>query len=151
VIETARAVWPSRRLVMAYQPHRYSRTHDLYDDFVRVLSLVDKLVVLEVYPAGETYIAGADGRALCQGIRERGRVNPVYAADPDEAYGLLPQLLESGDVLLVQGAGNVNQLSRRLRGTSNETEPAESPIHHPRRSAAAGRRRDRVPARPLRD
>ena len=116
VIETARAVWPSRRLVMAYQPHRYSRTHDLYDDFVRVLSLVDKLVVLEVYPAGETYIAGADGRALCQGIRERGRVNPVYAADPDEAYGLLPQLLESGDVLLVQGAGNVNQLSRRLRG-----------------------------------
>jgi UDP-N-acetylmuramate--alanine ligase len=120
VIDTARAVWPGRRLVMVYQPHRYTRTHDLYDDFVRVLSTVDKLVLLEVYAAGEGYIAGADGRALCQGIRERGRINPVYAADPDEAHGLLPALLESGDVLLVQGAGNVSQLSRRLRGDNQE-------------------------------
>jgi UDP-N-acetylmuramate--alanine ligase len=116
VIETARAVWPDRRLVMIYQPHRFTRTHDLYDDFVRVLSHVDKLVLLEVYAAGESYIAGADGRALCQGIRERGRLNPVYAADPDEALSLLPGLLESGDLLLVQGAGNVSHLSRRLRG-----------------------------------
>jgi UDP-N-acetylmuramate--alanine ligase len=116
VIETARAVWPDRRLLMTYQPHRFTRTHDLYDDFVRVLSLVDKLVLLEVYAAGESYIAGADGRALCQGIRERGRLNPVYAADSDEALSLLPGLLEDGDVLLVQGAGNISQLSRRLRG-----------------------------------
>jgi UDP-N-acetylmuramate--alanine ligase len=118
VIETARVVWPQRRLVMTYQPHRYSRTHDLYDDFVRVLSLVDKLVVLEVYAAGESFVAGADGRSLCQGIRERGRLNPVYAADPDEARTLLPDLLEPGDVLLVQGAGNVSQLSRRLVGAN---------------------------------
>jgi len=116
VIDTARAVWPERRLVMAYQPHRYTRTHDLYDDFVRVLSQVDKLVLLEVYSAGERAIAGADGRALCQGIRDRGNVNPVYAANPDEALALLPNLLESGDVLLVQGAGNVSQMSRRLSG-----------------------------------
>jgi len=116
VIETARAVWPDRRLVMTYQPHRFTRTHDLYDDFVRVLSMVDKLVVLEVYAAGESYIAGADGRALCQGIRDRGRLNPVYAKNVEDAQALLPRLVEEGDVLLVQGAGNISQLSRRLRG-----------------------------------
>src|SRR5262245_28141976 len=116
VIETARKVWPKRRLVMIYQPHRYTRTHDLYDDFTKVLSTVDKLVLLEVYSAGEEYLAGADGHALCLGIRERGAVNPIYAADPGEAYNLLPQILEDGDVLLVQGAGNVNQVSKRLRG-----------------------------------
>ncbi len=116
VIETARAVWPERRLVMVYQPHRFTRTQDLYDDFVRVLSLVDKLVLLDVYAAGEAPIVGADSRALCQGIRERGRVNPVRAADVAEAEDLLPRLIDEGDVLLVQGAGNVSQLSRRLRG-----------------------------------
>jgi UDP-N-acetylmuramate--alanine ligase len=101
---------------MIYQPHRYTRTQDLYDDFTRVLSTIDKLVLLEVYSAGEDRLAGADGHALCQGIRERGAVNPIYAADPAEAYDLLPQILEDGDVLLVQGAGNVNQVSKRLRG-----------------------------------
>jgi UDP-N-acetylmuramate--alanine ligase len=116
VIETARKVWPERRLVMIYQPHRYTRTHDLYDDFTKVLSTVDKLVLLEVYSAGESHLAGADGHALCQGIRERGSINPIFAADPGEAYDLLPHIIESGDVLLVQGAGNVNQVSKRLRG-----------------------------------
>jgi UDP-N-acetylmuramate--alanine ligase len=116
VIEAARKVWPDRRLVMTYQPHRYTRTHDLYDDFTKVLSTVDKLVLLEVYAAGEDPIAGADSHALCQGIRERGSLNPIYAANPAEAFDLLPNILENGDVLLVQGAGNVNQLSNRLRG-----------------------------------
>jgi len=73
-------------------------------------------LLLEVYSAGERAITGADGRALAQGIRERGGVNPVYAANPDEAFALLPNLVEAGDVLLVQGAGNVSQLSRRLSG-----------------------------------
>ncbi len=116
VIETARSVWPDRRLVMVYQPHRYTRTHDLYDDFVRVLALVDKLIVLDVYAAGEQPIAGADSRALCQGIRDRGALSPVHAATPNEALELLPRLIETGDVLLVQGAGNVSALSRQLRG-----------------------------------
>jgi len=116
VIEAARKVWPERRLVMAYQPHRFTRTHDLYDDFTKVLSTVDKLVLLEVYAAGEDPIAGADSHALCQGIRDRGVLNPIYAADPSEAFELLPNVLENGDVLLVQGAGSVNQLSNRLRG-----------------------------------
>jgi UDP-N-acetylmuramate--alanine ligase len=116
VIDAARKVWPNRRLVMVYQPHRFTRTHDLYDEFTKVLSRVDKLMLLDVYSAGEDYIAGADSHALGQGIRDRGLINPIYAANPQEAYALLPNVLESDDVLLVQGAGNVNQLSKRLRG-----------------------------------
>lgn len=118
VIETVRKVWPERRLVMVYQPHRYTRTRDLYDDFVKVLSGVDVLVLLEVYSAGEEPLPGADGKALCQGIRQRGRVNPTFSENPDEALDLLPGLLKDGDVLLVQGAGNVSRISQRLRGRS---------------------------------
>jgi UDP-N-acetylmuramate--alanine ligase len=115
VIDTARQVWPRRRLVMAYQPHRYSRTRDLYDDFVRVLCDVDALLLLEVYSAGEEPIPGADARALSHGIRQRGPgAVPVLADTPDEALALLPKLLRDGDVLVVQGAGNVNQISNHL-------------------------------------
>lgn len=114
VIETARSVWPERRLVMAYQPHRFSRTRDLFDDFVRVLSGVDELVLLDVYSAGEQPIAGADGKSLCQGLRQRGGVSPIFAQDCAEAFELLPSLVRDGDILLVQGAGNVSQLSTTL-------------------------------------
>ncbi len=114
VIQTARSVWPDRRLVMAYQPHRYSRTRDLFDDFVRVLSGVDELVLLDVFSAGEQPIAGADGKALCQGLRQRAAVSPIFAQDCDEALELLPSLVRDGDVVLVQGAGNVSQLSTTL-------------------------------------
>ena len=89
---------------MVYQPHRYSRTRDLFDDFVRVLSEVDTLILLEVYSAGEVPIPGADSKALAQAIRQRGQVSPVYAQDPDEALALLPSLVKHGEVLLVQGA-----------------------------------------------
>ncbi|NKC00967.1 MAG: UDP-N-acetylmuramate--L-alanine ligase [Pseudomonadales bacterium] len=117
VIETARRVWPDRRLAMIYQPHRYSRTRDLFEDFVRVLSNVDALVLLDVYAAGETRIAGADGRSLSQAIRQRGGLSPIFAADPDEALELLPSFVNQGDVLLVQGAGNVSRISNELRPT----------------------------------
>lgn len=116
VIKTAREVWPERRLAMVYQPHRYSRTRDLFDDFVRVLSGVDALMLLDVYAAGETRIDGADSKALAQAIRQRGELNPVYAVDAEEAFGLLENFLANDDVLLVQGAGNVNTLSNRLTG-----------------------------------
>lgn len=116
VISTARQLWPNRRVVMAYQPHRYSRTRDLFDDFVRVLSSVDALVLLEVYAAGEAPLAGADGKALCQGVRQRGGLLPVFAADTDEALGILPGILEADDVLIVQGAGNVNAISAAMLG-----------------------------------
>jgi UDP-N-acetylmuramate--alanine ligase len=115
VVETARSVWPGRRLVMAYQPHRYTRTRDLYDDFVRVLSDLDVLILLEVYAAGEEPIAGADGRALSQGIRQRVvHAPPIFAETPEEALGLLKSVVRQDDVLLVQGAGNVNVISNQL-------------------------------------
>jgi UDP-N-acetylmuramate--alanine ligase len=119
VISTARDMWPDRRLVMCYQPHRYTRTRDLYDDFVRVLSAVDVLVCLEVYAAGEAPIAGADGKALCQGIRQRASLIPMFAEDPDEALRILADVVEPGDVVLVQGAGNVNRISNVLAGQAD--------------------------------
>ncbi len=119
VIETARDMWPDRRLVMCYQPHRYTRTRDLYDEFVRVLSGVDVLICLEVYAAGETPIAGADAKALCQGIRQRANLIPMYAEGPEEALQVLEDVVEPGDVVLVQGAGNVNRISNVLTGVSD--------------------------------
>ena len=116
VIKTAREVWPDRRLVMVYQPHRYSRTKDLFDSFVRVLSGVDALILLDVYAAGEERIDGADSKALAQAIRQRGQLNPIYAVDTNEALELLPTLVAPKDVLVVQGAGNVNTISNRLTG-----------------------------------
>ena len=119
VIETARSVWPERRLVMVYQPHRYTRTQELYDDFVKVLLLVDLLLIVEVYGAGEDMIAGADGRALCRGVRRFGGTNPLFTSTPEEALELLRSLLRSGDVLIVQGAGNVSRVSRGFEETGN--------------------------------
>lgn len=116
-ISAARQAWPDRRLVMVYQPHRYSRTKDLYEDFVRVLSEVDCLVLLEVYSAGETPVAGADGRSLSGTIRNRGKVDPVFVANISEITDELQRLLKDGDVLLTQGAGNVGVLSAALAAT----------------------------------
>ena len=118
VIETARALWPERRLVMVYQPHRFTRTRDLFEDFVRVLSSVDGLMLLDVYAAGEAPIAGADSRALSQAIRQRGDTSPVFATDPQEALALLEAFCQPNDVLIVQGAGNVSSVSNELRGQS---------------------------------
>lgn len=119
VIDTARRVWPERRIAMVYQPHRFSRTQDLFEDFVRVLSSVDALMLLDVYAAGEQPIAGADGPALSQAIRQRGSVSPVFATDAQEALHLLPAFCRTDDVVLVQGAGNVSAVSRGLRGLND--------------------------------
>ncbi len=116
VLSTARKVWPTRRLVMIFQPHRYSRTRDLFDEFVRVLSQVDALIVIDVYSAGEEPIPGADGRALCQGLRARGAVDPVFAVSAAEAVEILDNIVRADDVVIVQGAGNVSQVSRELVG-----------------------------------
>ncbi len=119
-LAAARAVWPDRRMVAVFQPHRYTRTHELFEDFVRVLSAADALVLTEVYPAGEAPIAGADGRSLARAIRARGELDPVFAADLDEARRLLPGLVREGDVLLVMGAGDVGRLARALAGGEEE-------------------------------
>ncbi|WP_394130656.1 UDP-N-acetylmuramate--L-alanine ligase [Shewanella maritima] len=113
-IKAARAGWPDKRLVMAYQPHRYSRTRDLYEDFVDVLSQVDCLVLLDVYAAGEAPIPGADGRALCRSIRARGQLDPVFVSSPEQLTAVLPDVLSNDDLLLTQGAGNIGALSKNL-------------------------------------
>ena len=113
-INAVRAGWPERRLVMIFQPHRYTRTRDLYDDFADVLSKVDVLIMLDVYSAGEDPIPGADGRALCRSIRQRGQLDPVFVATPSEVPAVLAELLRDGDLVLTQGAGNVGALSRNL-------------------------------------
>jgi UDP-N-acetylmuramate--alanine ligase len=116
VIQTAREVWPSRRLVMVFQPHRFTRTRDLYDDFVRVLSEVDMLVVLDVYAAGEAHITGADARSLCRSIRQRGQVDPIFLANVDDVEAALEELVRDDDLVITQGAGDIGRLSRRLTG-----------------------------------
>ncbi|WP_166836722.1 UDP-N-acetylmuramate--L-alanine ligase [Rheinheimera pleomorphica] len=113
-IAAVRAAWPQRRLVMAYQPHRFTRTRDLYEDFAKVLSAVDKLLLLEVYSAGEAPIAGADSRSLCRSIRARGSLDPVYVAQPAELASSLADVLQDGDVVLTQGAGNIGALVKQL-------------------------------------
>lgn len=114
VIQAVRKGWPERRLVMAYQPHRYTRTRDLYDDFVQVLSKVDVLLLLDVYSAGEAFIAGADSRALARSIRQRGQVDPVFVESIDAVPEVLAPLLQAGDIVVTQGAGNVGLLAGTL-------------------------------------
>ncbi len=113
VIRAVREGWPERRLVMIHQPHRYTRTRDLYEDFVKVLSDVDLLLLMEVYPAGEEPIPGADSRSLCRSIRQRG-VEPVYVDGPEGVADILRNLLQPGDLLLTQGAGNITSLAHQL-------------------------------------
>ena len=105
-----RAAWPQRRLVVVFQPHRYTRTRDLFDDFCNVLADVDTLVLTEVYAAGEAPIAGADGRALSAGIRARGKSQPVFVDGIEQVPDVLADVLRPDDVLLTLGAGNVGSL-----------------------------------------
>lgn len=116
VIETAREVWPGRRLVMIFQPHRYTRTRDLYDDFVRVLSDVDMLVMLDTYAAGEAPVAGADARSLCRSIRQRGQLDPIFLAGVADVPVALEDLVRDGDLVITQGAGDIGKLSPTLTG-----------------------------------
>jgi UDP-N-acetylmuramate--alanine ligase len=113
-LAATRAGWQDQRLVVVFQPHRYTRTRDLFEDFAQVLSTVDVLIVLEVYPAGEAKIAGADSRSLCRAIRLRGQVEPVFAEDKDALYSLLPGLLNDGDVLVTLGAGDIGRMAQAL-------------------------------------
>lgn len=116
-LQAARESWPDRRLVMVYQPHRYTRTRDLFSDFCSVLSMPDKLLLLDVYSAGEEFIPGADGVTLAKEIKSRGKLSPIFV----DAHDKLPQYfaneLQDGDVLLMQGAGNIGTLAARLAAT----------------------------------
>jgi UDP-N-acetylmuramate--alanine ligase len=115
-IDAVRQGWPSRRLVLAFQPHRYTRTRDLLDDFGRSLSACDVLLVTEVYGAGEAPIAGADGRAICRAVRSRGVIEPVFVERVDELAESLRGVLHDGDVVLTMGAGNIGAVAQELKG-----------------------------------
>ncbi len=116
-LEAAAAAWPTRRLVVVFQPHRYSRTQDLLDDFSRVLSPRAPLLVTEVYAAGEAEVSGADGRALCRAIRARGVNEPVFVEHLDSLRGALAAIVRPGDVILTLGAGDIGAAVRQLART----------------------------------
>jgi UDP-N-acetylmuramate--alanine ligase len=116
-LQAARESWPERRLVMVYQPHRYTRTRDLMDDFRDILSKPDALVLLDVYSAGEPPIPGADGQSLAQKIREHGAIDPVFIERHDQLPEALAKTLRPNDVLLMQGAGNIGTLAANLAAT----------------------------------
>lgn len=113
-LAAARAGWPDKRLVLVFQPHRYSRTNDLLDDFAAVLSTVDVLVLLEVYAAGETPISGADGRSVARAVRSRAAVEPVFVEQLEQLAEVLPGLLQDGDLLLTMGAGDIGAYAATL-------------------------------------
>jgi UDP-N-acetylmuramate--alanine ligase len=120
IIEAARNAWPQRRLVVVFQPHRFSRTRDLFDDFCQVLAELDVLVLCEVYAAGETPIVNADGRALARSVRARGQVDPVFVDDVHRLGEVLPGILRDGDLLLTLGAGDIGAVAQQMAQASKE-------------------------------
>lgn len=115
-LQAARDAWPERRLVVVFQPHRYSRTRDLFEDFTEVLTVADVLLVLEVYAAGEEPVAGADSRTLCRAIRARGQVDPVFVGATTDLADTLQAIIQDGDVVLTLGAGDIGAAAARLPG-----------------------------------
>jgi UDP-N-acetylmuramate--alanine ligase len=113
-LEALRQAWPQRRKVVVFQPHRYTRTRDLFEDFVEVLSSVDVLILLDVYSAGEAPITSADGKALSRSIRIRGQVDPVFVQNREELATILAGIVQADDVVLTMGAGNVGQIAAEL-------------------------------------
>ncbi|RDH81699.1 MAG: UDP-N-acetylmuramate--L-alanine ligase [endosymbiont of Galathealinum brachiosum] len=113
-LEASKNAWSERRIVVVFQPHRYTRTRDLFEDFSNVLSMADALIVTEIYSAGEEHIAGADGRALCAAIRARGRVNPVFVENLKDLNNSIINIINKGDVLLTLGAGSIGSIAEKL-------------------------------------
>ncbi len=119
-LDAARQGWPDRRVVLVFQPHRYTRTRDLLDDFGRVLASADVLLVTEVYAAGEAPIGGADGRAICRAVRSRGLVEPVFIEHVEELGQALRAVLKDGDLVLTMGAGNIGAVANELKSQFEE-------------------------------
>jgi len=113
-IAAARGAFPGRRLLLAFQPHRFTRTRDLFEDFVRVLSTVDELVLADVYPAGEAPIVGADGRSLARSVRLAGKVEPLFVETTAEMRDAVLSRVRDGDVVMTMGAGSIANLAPEL-------------------------------------
>jgi UDP-N-acetylmuramate--alanine ligase len=114
-LAAARGAFPGRRLVLAFQPHRYTRTRDCFEDFVKVLSTADVLVLAEVYPAGEAPIVAADARALARAVRVQGKVEPIFAETPPDVAEAIRNVARDGDVVLTMGAGSIGAVPALLR------------------------------------
>ena len=113
-LQALRQGYAGRRIVLAFQPHRYTRTRDLIDDFGKVLSAADALLVTEVYAAGEAPISGADGRAICRAVRSRGQVEPVFVEKAEDLGAALNDVIRDGDVIVTMGAGHISAISHAL-------------------------------------
>jgi UDP-N-acetylmuramate--alanine ligase len=113
-LAAARGSFPGRRLVLAFQPHRYTRTRDLFEDFVKILSTADALVLAEVYPAGESPIVAADGRALARALRVAGKVEPLFVEDVSGVAEAIRSVVRDGDVVLTMGAGSIGGVPQQL-------------------------------------
>ena len=113
-LAAARGAFPGRRLVLAFQPHRYTRTRDLFEDFVRVISTADAVVLADVYPAGEPPIVAADGRALVRAVRVAGKVEPVFVDEIAQMPDALRRMARDGDVVLAMGAGSIGNVASQL-------------------------------------
>ena len=113
-IEAARGAWPDRRLVLAFQPHRYTRTRDCFEDFVRVLGTADAVLLTEVYAAGEAPLVAADGRALTRAIRVAGKIEPVFIEDINELPQAITNFVRDGDVVVCMGAGSINKVPSQI-------------------------------------
>jgi UDP-N-acetylmuramate--alanine ligase len=119
-LSAAKTGWPDKRIVLVFQPHRYSRTRDLMDDFATVLSDADVLVLLDVYAAGEEPIAGADGRAMARAVRTRGSIEPVFVESLHDIQPVLMDLIEDGDLVLTMGAGDIGAYAAGLPALLND-------------------------------
>ena len=117
-LSAARGAYPGRRLVLAFQPHRYTRTRDLFEDFVKVLSSADALVLAEVYPAGEQPIVAADGRALAHALRVVGKVDPIFVEDIADMPATIMNMAKDGDVIITMGAGSISGVPGKLAQSS---------------------------------
>jgi UDP-N-acetylmuramate--alanine ligase len=113
-LDAARGAFPGRRLVLAFQPHRFTRTRDLFEDFVRVLSLADCVLLAEVYPAGEAPLVAADGRALARAVRVAGKVEPIFVEDISDMPEAIRQTARDQDVVVTMGAGSIGTVPQRL-------------------------------------
>jgi UDP-N-acetylmuramate--alanine ligase len=120
-IAAARGAFPGRRLMVAFQPHRYTRTRDLFEDFVKVLSTVDVLLLTEVYSAGEAPIVAADGKSLVRAIRVQGKVEPIFVETVEELPEGIFNITQNGDVVLIMGAGSVSSVAQNLINFSHES------------------------------
>src|SRR2546427_1596599 len=116
-LAAARGAFPGRRMVLAFQPHRYTRTRDLFEDFVKVLATADALLLTEVYPAGEAPIVAADARSLARALRVAGKVEPVFVENVAELPAAIRALAKDGDIVVTMGAGSIGSVASQLAST----------------------------------